>query len=174
MSARTPATWINIQPACSEQHELSSGCWQLLPISRNFKPRVLLDLARLQGDLGYVKAGIFPGLNGNQFGGIKPPGHRPQGARQRLLDCIFFCPRKTFSGAGVVNRHEVPTLLANHGFEDRRGDLFDTRPVFTQLLRKWVQRRGESALAAQENGVRLHDFALLGASGTSGWKDPGR
>jgi hypothetical protein len=167
MSAGTPATWINVQPSCSERHDLSSGRGQLLPISGNFKPCVLLDLARLQGDLGHVKARIFPGLNGNQLGGIESSGHGPQGAGQRSLDCTFFCQSKTFSGAEVVNRHEVPTLLANHGLEDRSSDFFYPRPVFTDRLRKGIQRLRKNALLAQEDGVRRHAFALFGTVGAS-------
>jgi hypothetical protein len=64
--------------------------------------------------------------------------------------------------------------LANHGVENRRSDLFYASPVFTDRLRKGIQRFRKIALAAQENGVRRHAFALLGNVGVSGWKEPGK
>jgi hypothetical protein len=146
----------------------------LLPISCNFKPRVLLDLARLQGDLGDVKAGIFFCLNGNQLGCIESLGHGPQGVGQGSLDRARLCQPKTFSGAEIVNRHEVPALLANHGLKKRRVDLFYTSPMFTDWLRKGIQRFRKIALLAQENGVRRHAFALFGTGGASAWKEPGK
>jgi len=52
-----------------------------MPFFGNFQPRVLLDLAGLQSDVGGVQAGKSVGLNVNQLGGVEPSRHPPQSAR---------------------------------------------------------------------------------------------
>ena len=145
-----------------------------MPFSRNFQPRVLLDLARLQGDAGDVKARILPGLNVNQLGGIESPLHTVQGSGQRALRRIFLRPPQAFSLAWAVHQHEVPALLANHGVENRCRDLFYARPVFADRLRQGIERFRKNALFAQENGMRFHARALFATLGVSGRKEPGK
>ena len=60
-----------------------------MPISRNFQPGVLLDLARLQGDVGDVKARIFSDSNGNQLGGVESRFHALEGTCQCSLESLL-------------------------------------------------------------------------------------
>jgi hypothetical protein len=71
----------------------------------------------------------------------------------------------------VIDRHKVPALLADHGVEDRRSDLFYTRPVFANRLRKGIKRFRKNALPAQENGVRPQACALFETVGGCRWME---
>jgi len=60
---------------------LSKRHRQAMPFFGNFQPRVLLDLAGLQCDVGGVQAGKSAGLNIDQLGGVKSSRHSLQRAR---------------------------------------------------------------------------------------------
>ena len=60
---------------------LSKRHCQAMPFICNFQPCVLLDLARLQCDVGGVQAGESAGLNVNQLGGVESSSHSLQRAR---------------------------------------------------------------------------------------------
>lgn len=174
ISARTPTRWFSASTSYFGPLSLSNGHRQLMPVSGNFQPGVLLDLARLQGDAGDVKARIFLGLNVHQLGGIESPPHSVQGTDQRSLGRPFLRQPQASSLAGAVHPQEVPALLANHGVENRCRDLFYARPVFADRLRQGIERFRKNALFAQENGMRFHARALFATLGVSGRKEPGK
>ncbi len=136
-----------------------------MPVFRNFQPRVLLDRAGLQCEVGGVEAENLFGPNGNQLGGVESPRHSPQGTRQRSPGRILFRQPKASSRAGAGHPLEVPAHLANHRIENRRCDLFHKSPVFSNRLPERIQAIRQDALLAQENGMRLHACALLDTVG---------
>ncbi len=144
-----------------------------MPVFRNFQPRVLLDRAGLQCEVGGVEAENLFGPNGNQLGGVESPRHSPQGTRQRSPGRILFRQPKASSRAGAGHPLEVPAHLANHRVENRRRDLFHKRPVFANRLREGIQTIRQDAVRAQENGVRLQACALLGTMAARGRREPG-
>ena len=74
------------------------------------------------------------------------------------------CP-KAYSGAGAVDPHEVPTLAANHGVENRRRDLFHMRPVPSDGSLRGSRRSGrmQPVRRKTECGFTLARFSNLQA-----------
>ncbi len=109
---------VNTRLKCAATFRLSNWHSQLMPISGNFEPRVLLDLARLHRNAGNVEAQNFLALNINQFGRVESPCHSIQSAHQGTLGRAFLIEPVTFSAAGPIHPLEVPSLLANHRIEN--------------------------------------------------------
>jgi hypothetical protein len=145
-----------------------------MPVLRNLQPCELLDLAGLNSNAGNVKAEYFFGLNVNQLRGVESPRHSIQGAYQRALGCIFLIEPVALSEAGPIHPLEVPSLLANHRVENRRGDLFHQSPAIADRLPEGIQAIGQDAIVAQEDGVWLHACALFNTLETSARKEPGK
>jgi hypothetical protein len=145
-----------------------------MPILCNFQPCELLDLAGLHSDSGYVEAQNFFELNVNQLRGVESSRHSIQCAYQGALGRIFLIEPVTFSAAGPVHPLEVPSLLANHRVENRRGDLFHQGPAVADRLPEGIQVIGQGAIDAQEDGVWPHACALFDTLGTSARKEPGK
>jgi hypothetical protein len=62
----------------------------------------------------------------------------------------------------------VPTRLANHRLENRRGNLFHESPAIAYRLSERVQAIRQDAIDAQENRVWPHACALFDTLGASG------
>jgi hypothetical protein len=105
-----------------------------MPIRGNLKRSKLLDLARLQGDGGYVKARISPGLNGNKLSSVILPRYAFECACQCALRRISLLHSKALPAKGAKHTKEVPAHAANHGVKNRRRDLRDKRPVFANRI----------------------------------------
>lgn len=80
---------------------------------------------------------------------------------------------KASADTGVLNPHEVPSGLANHGIEDRRIEIFYQCPVSAYGLQDWVQAIRQFTSLAQIDGVQPHTCALLDATGTGTGRKPG-
>lgn len=122
-----------------------------MPVLCNLQPCKLLDLARLHGYTGKVKAQYFFALNVNQLCGIESSRHSIQSAHQGTLGRVFLIEPVAFSAAGPVHPLEVPSLLANHRIENRRGNLFHQCPAFPDRLPERIQTIGQDAIVAQED-----------------------
>ena len=145
-----------------------------MPVLCNFQPCKLLDLAGLDCNAGNVEAQNLFQLKINQLGSVESPRHSIQGAHQGALGRIFLIEPVAFSAAGPVHPLEVPSFLANHRIENRRGNLFHQSPAIADRLPEGIQAIGQNAIAAQENRVWPHACALFDTLGTRGAEGTGQ
>jgi hypothetical protein len=68
----------------------------------------------------------------------------------------------------------MPSLLANHRVENRRGNLFHESPAIADRLPERIQAIGQDAIAAQENRMWPHACALFDTLRISARKEPGK
>lgn len=133
---------------------------------------LLLNLAWLQRDRCHMEAWIIGYLHRIEFRCIEPPCD----SIERMGQCAS---RRTFTGAakasdtGILNPHEVPSGLANHGIEDRSREILDKHPVRADRLLERVQAIRQFTSLAQIDGVQPHACALLDAAGTRTGRKPG-
>jgi hypothetical protein len=133
---------------------------------------LLLNLAWLQRDRCHMEAWIFGYLHRIKFCCIEPP----RDSIERVGECAS---RRTFTGAAkasadarILNPHEVPSGLANHGIEDWSRDILDMHPVCVHRFLKRVETVRQFTSLAQIDGVQSHACTLLEAAGTSTGRKP--
>ena len=128
---------------------------------------VLLDPVALHGDIGDAEAGIFRDANGVEFRRIALLVNCAERTNQGSIDGFFPCPSKAPSRAGTSHPDKMPAGVADHGIEDRGGDLVHQHPVLAKGLPKGIQTIRQDASLTQENGMELHACALLDVVGAT-------
>ena len=80
-----------------------------------------------------------------------------------MADGAFPREAKAFAGKGILDPHEVPSSLANHGVENMRRVFFNPRPAAARISTQRVEPAGKRTSVAQKNRVKLQTRALLDA-----------
>ena len=141
---------------------LARGHCPLRYLCGDLKQSLLLDLAGLQCDFGDVKAEILPHFNSVKLCAVESPQDSFQRAHRSSMGRLFVRRSHASSATGALDPHEVPTRLADHGIENRCGDLSYKVPVVAYRFHHRLQTTRQDAPAAQKNRMYFHACALLG------------
>jgi hypothetical protein len=114
------------------------------------KERLLLDLPRMNRDLGNLEAWIPRDTYRAQLCGIEPGFHFIQGKRYRLTDGCFGRPAETVTRIRTYQPHIVPPSVSDPQIKCGGSDISGRRPYIVKLLLHEVEAIGQQAACAQE------------------------
>ena len=100
----------------------------------NVQRGVSLNLEGLYGDIRDVESRVLCDLNRIKLRGVESLRYSFERMGQGSAGRRFFRQPKASSGTGLLQPHEMPASLADHGVENERRDLFNNRPIFADGL----------------------------------------
>jgi len=99
---------------------------------------VPLNLERLYSDIRDLKSRVLCDLKKIKLCGIELLRYSFERARQGSADRSFFRQPNAPSGTGILQPHEMPASLADHGVENERRNLFNNGPICADGLQARV------------------------------------